>query len=134
MLKNNHYKMISTRVHKGQEISRGTDFSRIQFSQKARDWLPKFATGLNMIIGCNSKSMYMSDQAMRGSFWQNNSLVTHILFELQPIITYSPVANFGNQSIVTTPTSFSIFDSNYMKSLWFKVGYDIFADFKMARL
>jgi hypothetical protein len=31
--------------------------------------------------------------------WQNNSLVTHILFELQPIIIFSPVANFGNQSI-----------------------------------
>ena len=36
---------------------------------------------------------------MGESFWQNNSLVTHILFELQPIIIFSPVANFGNQSI-----------------------------------
>ena len=37
---------------------------------------------------------------MGESFWQNNRLVTHILFELQPIIIFSPVANFGNQSIV----------------------------------
>ena len=36
---------------------------------------------------------------MGESFWQNNRLVTHILFELQPIIIFSPVANFGNQSI-----------------------------------
>ena len=36
---------------------------------------------------------------MGESFWQNNSLVTHILFELQPIIMFSPVANFGDQSL-----------------------------------
>jgi hypothetical protein len=36
---------------------------------------------------------------MGESFWQNNSLVTHILFELQPIFIFSPVANFGDQSL-----------------------------------
>jgi hypothetical protein len=36
---------------------------------------------------------------MGESFWQNNSMVTHILFELQPIIIFSPVANFGDQSL-----------------------------------
>ena len=36
---------------------------------------------------------------MRESFWQNNSLVAHILYELQPIIIFSPVANFGDQSL-----------------------------------
>ena len=36
---------------------------------------------------------------MGESFLQNNSLVTHILFELQPIIIFSPVANFGDQSL-----------------------------------
>ena len=71
-----------------------------------RDWLPKFATGLNMIIGCSSKSIWLTrllfcqnGSPMRGSFWQKNSFITHILFELQPIIIFSPVANFGNQSI-----------------------------------
>ena len=59
----------------------------------ARDWLPKFATGLYMIF-CQNGS------PMRGSFWQKNSFITHILFVLQPIIIFSPVANFGNQSIV----------------------------------
>ena len=34
---------------------------------------------------------------MRESFWQNNSLVTYIFFELQPIITLIPVANFDDQ-------------------------------------
>ena len=70
------------------------------------DWLPKFATGLNMIIGCSSKSIWVTrllfcqnGSPMRGSFWQKNSFITHILFELQPIIIFSPVANFGNQSI-----------------------------------
>ena len=71
------------------------------------DWLPKFATGLNMIIGCSSKSMWVmklffcqNDPLMGEPFWQNNSLVSHILFELQPIIISSPVANFGNQSLI----------------------------------
>ena len=36
---------------------------------------------------------------MGESFWQNNSLVTYILFELQPIIILSLVANFGDQSL-----------------------------------
>ena len=31
---------------------------------KNEDWSPKFATGLNMIIGCSSKSISMSDQAI----------------------------------------------------------------------
>jgi len=40
-----------------------------------------------------------NDPLMGEPFWQNNSLVSHILFELQPIIIFSPVANFGNQSL-----------------------------------
>ena len=71
------------------------------------DWLPKFATGLNMTIGCSSKIIWLTrllfcqnGSPMRGSFWQKNSFITHILFELQPIIIFSPVANFGNQSIL----------------------------------
>ena len=31
--------------------------------------------------------------------WKRESLITHILFELQPIIIFSPVANFGDQSL-----------------------------------
>ena len=76
-------------------------------------WLPKFATGLNMIIGCSSKSMWVmklffcqNDPLMGEPFWQNNSLVSHILFELQPIIIFSPVANFGNQSLAILITIF----------------------------
>ena len=40
-----------------------------------------------------------NDPLMGEPFWQNNSLLSHIFFELQPIIIFSPVANFGNQSL-----------------------------------
>ena len=35
-----------------------------------------------------------------GSFWKKDSLITDIIFELQPIIIFSPVANFGDQSLL----------------------------------
>ena len=38
---------------------------------------------------------------MRESFWEKDSLITHILFELQSIFIFSPVANFGNQSLIS---------------------------------
>ena len=37
---------------------------------------------------------------MRRSFWQKDSLITHLLFELQPINIFSPVANFGDQYLI----------------------------------
>ena len=40
-----------------------------------------------------------NDSPMRGSFWKKDSLITYILFELQPITIFSPVANFGDQSL-----------------------------------
>ena len=51
-----------------------------------------------------------NDPLIGEPFWQNNSLVSHILFELQPIIIFSPVANFGNQSLaqVTRCVNFSV--------------------------
>ena len=42
-----------------------------------------------------------NNSPMRGSFWQKDSLITHILFELQPIIIFSTVANFVDQSLLT---------------------------------
>ena len=38
---------------------------------------------------------------MRGSFWRKDSLITHILFELQPIMVFSPVTNFGHHPLCT---------------------------------
>ena len=35
---------------------------------------------------------------------------------------------------VATPTSFSVFDSFDMKTLWFQFGHDILTDFKMPTL
>ena len=58
----------------------------------SRDWSPKFATGVYMIISCNSKSIWViklyfcwNNSLMGESFWQNNSPVTHKIFELQPL-------------------------------------------------
>ena len=53
-------------------------------AMETRDWSPKFATGLNMIIDCISKSIWV----IKLSFCQNYplmgesyiSLVTHIIF------------------------------------------------------
>ena len=54
-----------------------------------RGWCIKFVTGLNITIGIVQKVYEWSscpfaknDSPIRESFWQNNSLVTHILFEL----------------------------------------------------
>ena len=52
----------------------------------------KLETGLNKIIGCSSKSIWVmklfffqNDPIMGESFWQNNSLVTHILLKFSPL-------------------------------------------------
>ena len=54
-----------------------------------RGWCPKFATGLKIIIGHSSRSKWVTnllfcqnDSPIRTSFWQIDSLVTRILFEL----------------------------------------------------
>ena len=41
----------------------------------------------------------LNDSIMGESFYQKDSLITHILFELQPIMIFSLVANFGDQSL-----------------------------------
>ena len=46
---------------------------------------------------------------MRGSFWLKDSLITHILFELKPIIIFSPVANFGDQFLIYSNTYTYVF-------------------------
>ena len=56
--------------------------------------------------------------------WQINSLVTHILFELQPIIIFSPVANFGDQSLVCNVRAdnwrFSVKKKEFFFPFWLK--------------
>ena len=70
-------------------------------SDQTRGWCPKFATGLNEWSSCPYAKMH--DPLMGESFWQNNSLVTHIFFELQPIMVFSPVANFGHHPLCFIP-------------------------------
>ena len=105
------YPWVNVMTFSLKNIEKNVGNNAITFSGKVlstlhRDWSPKFATGLNMIIGCSSKSIWViklsfcqNDPLMVESFWQNNSLVTHILSELQSFIILSPVANFGDQSL-----------------------------------
>ena len=48
---------------------------------------------------------------MGESFWQKDSLITHIIFELQPIMIFSLVANFGDQSLIIMHINLFIFFS-----------------------
>jgi hypothetical protein len=74
-----------------------------------------------------------NDSPMRGSFWLKENLITHILFELQPIIIFSPVANFGDQSLLFSsdvrikPYIEIIFIIS--KNLDFRIGMYFFHDF-----
>ena len=72
----------------------------------SRDWLPKFATGLIFWNRHRSKSIWVTilsfcqiDPLMSESFWQKDRMVTHILFDLCLFTHFSPVANFGYQSL-----------------------------------
>ena len=87
-----------------------------------RGWCPKFATGLNIIIGCSSKSVWVprllfcqNDYPIRGSFWCKDSLITHLLFELQPIMILSSVANFGHHPLAVSVHP-SLLNSCYCKN------------------
>ena len=71
-----------------------------------RSCCAKFATGLNIIIRHNSKSIWViklsfcqNVSPMGGSFWQKDSLITHILFDLWLILIFSPVTIFAQQSL-----------------------------------
>ena len=44
-------------------------------------------------------SFYQSDFPMSKSFWQKDRMVTHIFFDLCLFKHFSPVANFGDQSL-----------------------------------
>ena len=44
-------------------------------------------------------SFCQNDSHLGGSFWQKDSLITHILFELWLIMIFSPVVNFAQQAL-----------------------------------
>ena len=67
-----------------------------------------------------------NDSPMRESFWQKDSLITHILFELQPIIIFSPVANFGDQSLLTIKWRILRRQLNIMHSVCIFCGFNVF--------
>ena len=50
---------------------------------------------VTMLSFCQSDSLMSQSE----SFWQKNSLVTHIFFDLCLFKHFSPVANFGQQSL-----------------------------------
>ena len=92
-----------------------------------RDWSPKFETGLNIIIGIVKKVLEwpscpfakMMYSYLGGSFWQKDSLVRYTFWTI-PVIIFSPVSNFGDQSLViwgysiTTWTKFRLFLTTYL--------------------
>ena len=72
------------------EAFRRADKVSISHKKVIRGWCIKFATGLNTKIGIVQiacirvikLSSCQNDPPMGESFWQNNSLITFILFEL----------------------------------------------------
>ena len=78
-----------------------------------RDWFPKFANGLNIKIDVVHKvhiwvtkvSFCQNDPIIGESFWQKNSLVTHIFWTM-PILIFCQFANFGNQSLFKAKKKF----------------------------
>ena len=74
----------------------------LQYCKLRRDWSPKFEIGLNIVY---SLSFCLNDPPRITSFWQRNSLVTHIFFDLCLLyviyVTFSPVAKFGDQPLIT---------------------------------
>ena len=67
---------------------------------KKVDWAKYLNRQSSKSIQVIKLSFCQNDPLIEESFRQNNSLVTHVLFELKPIIIFSPVANFGDQSQV----------------------------------
>ena len=53
------------------------------------------------IIACFNfwEIVHLARGWMGESFWQKDSLITHILFELQPIMIFSLVSKFGDPSL-----------------------------------
>ena len=61
---------------------------------------------LNNILDCSSKSIKViklsfsqNDPLLEESFLKKDSLITSTLLGLQPIMIFSPVANFGNHPL-----------------------------------
>ena len=74
----------------------------------SRGWCIKFATGLNTKIDIVQKVYKWSSCPFakmilpkRGSFWQKDSLITHILFELCLIMIVCPVANLMHHPLAS---------------------------------
>ena len=75
--------------------------SNYRLLPKICDWAKYQNRHNSKTIRVTKLSFCQSDSPMSKSFWENNSLVTHIFFDLCLLKHFSPVANFGQQSIVT---------------------------------
>jgi hypothetical protein len=72
-----------------------------------RGWCIKFETGLKCLNRHRSKSIKVirlslcqNDSPMGGSFWQKDSLISFILFELCLLKHFSPVSNLMHHPLV----------------------------------
>ena len=88
-----------------------------------RGWCIKFTTGINTKIDRVQRksikviklSFCQNDSPMGGSFWQKDSLITLILFELcMSILVFIPVANLMHHTLgissVTNKQTFNNFE------------------------
>ena len=57
-------------------------------------------------IGVIKLSSCQKDPPIEESFWQKDSMITHILFETMPILIFSPGANFGHHPIFLNKNNF----------------------------
>ena len=86
-------------------VSSSARFRRLLYV--CRGWCIKFATGLNIINRQSSKSIRViklsfcqNDPLIAESFWQKDSLITCILFELCLFMIFSPVANLMHHPLL----------------------------------
>ena len=75
---------------------------------KYKGWFPKFATGLNIIISHSLKSIKVIELSFsqKDSLWEDHfgkrtAWLLPYFFEKWLIMIFSPVANFGNDPLLT---------------------------------
>ena len=82
------------------DMPNSNEFDEYRLLPKICDWAKYQNRHSSKSIRVTKLSFCQSDSPMSESFWQRSSLVTHIFFDLCLFKHCSPVANFGQQSLV----------------------------------
>ena len=81
------------------EASEPDESSKLWYTYKF--WSPKFATVLNVIIDIDQTiHLWVTIAKMMYSFWKKGQPGHSYTFWIMPIMIFSLVANFGDQSLV----------------------------------